>query len=249
MSCAEGGRGGRGGRRSTKRSSPRMSRKVKFEPPPSPIRVASTGPRAEAVGVEERLDVLLHDQRWKHGAMLCPMRRRLYLLRHAEVSYVGERDPETVRLTERGREQAAAARAALEGVEVDLLVTSSLPRTVETAALVAPGRRPEQWARVRRVAWRPARRARACGARACLRRCPAHPRGVGAVPRRRIARRSARPRPSGVRTARRTRVEHRARRLSRWRQPDPSLAGACRRPLVLQRVRAGAGVHQRARCG
>jgi broad specificity phosphatase PhoE len=59
-------------------------------------------------------------------------------MRHAEVSYVGERDPEVVRLTERGLEQAAAARHALEDVAVDLVVTSSLPRTVETAAVVAP---------------------------------------------------------------------------------------------------------------
>ena len=44
MSCADGGSGGRGGRRSTKRSAPRSSRKVKFEPPPSPIRRAATGP-------------------------------------------------------------------------------------------------------------------------------------------------------------------------------------------------------------
>ena len=43
-SCAEGGRGGRGGRRSTNRSAPRSSRKVKFEPPPSPIRRARTSP-------------------------------------------------------------------------------------------------------------------------------------------------------------------------------------------------------------
>jgi probable phosphoglycerate mutase len=74
------------------------------------------------------------------------MRRRLYLLRHAEVSYAGELNPETVMLTEEGREQARAARRALEGVEFDLLVTSGLPRTVETAALIAPGREPERWA-------------------------------------------------------------------------------------------------------
>jgi broad specificity phosphatase PhoE len=72
------------------------------------------------------------------------MRRRLYLMRHAEVSYLGERDPEVVRLTERGREQAAAARQALAGVELDTVVTSSLPRTIETAAVVVPGREPEQ---------------------------------------------------------------------------------------------------------
>ena len=67
------------------------------------------------------------------------------MLRHAEVSYVGERDPGSVLLTERGREQAAAARTALADIEFDLLVTSSLPRTVETAAIVAPGLEPEQW--------------------------------------------------------------------------------------------------------
>ena len=67
--------------------------------------------------------------------MLCTLRRRLYLMRHAEVSYVGERDPEVVRLTERGLEQAAAAHRALEDVSFDLVVTSSLPRTVETASV------------------------------------------------------------------------------------------------------------------
>jgi probable phosphoglycerate mutase len=72
------------------------------------------------------------------------MRRRLYLMRHAEVSYVGERDPEVVRLTERGLGQAAAARAALEDVQFDLVVTSSLPRTVETATIVAPDSEIEQ---------------------------------------------------------------------------------------------------------
>jgi broad specificity phosphatase PhoE len=76
--------------------------------------------------------------------MLCGMRRRLYLMRHAEVSYVGERDPETVRLTERGLEQAAAAQRALADVDFDRVVTSGLPRTVETAAVVAPGREPER---------------------------------------------------------------------------------------------------------
>jgi len=66
-------------------------------------------------------------------------------MRHAEVSYVGERDPEVVRLTERGLEQAAAARRALADVGFDLVVTSSLPRTVETAEVVAPDSEPERW--------------------------------------------------------------------------------------------------------
>lgn len=50
-----------------------------------------------------------------------------------------------MRLTARGLEQAAAAGRALADVELDLVVTSSLPRTIETAAVVAPGREPEQW--------------------------------------------------------------------------------------------------------
>ncbi|HZQ81099.1 MAG TPA: histidine phosphatase family protein [Gaiellaceae bacterium] len=73
------------------------------------------------------------------------MRRRLYLMRHAEVSYVGERDPEVVHLTPRGLEQAEAARRALEGIELDLVVTSGLPRTIETAEVVAPGHELEAW--------------------------------------------------------------------------------------------------------
>lgn len=65
-------------------------------------------------------------------------------MRHAEVSYVGERDPEVVRLTARGLEQAAAAQRALEDVPFDIVVTSSLPRTVETASVVAPRSEPLQ---------------------------------------------------------------------------------------------------------
>lgn len=77
--------------------------------------------------------------------MLRGVRRRLYLMRHAEVSYLGAADPETVRLTERGLEQAAAAQRALAGVAFDTVVTSSLPRTVETASVVVPGREPDRW--------------------------------------------------------------------------------------------------------
>lgn len=77
--------------------------------------------------------------------MLRAVRRRLYLMRHAEVRYVGERDIEAVRLTERGLEQAAAARRALDDVEFDLVLTSGLPRTVETAEVVAPETEAERW--------------------------------------------------------------------------------------------------------
>src|SRR5206468_6209987 len=50
-----------------------------------------------------------------------------------------------VRLTERGIEQAVAARRALEELDFDLVVTSGLPRTVETADVVAPGAGVERW--------------------------------------------------------------------------------------------------------
>jgi probable phosphoglycerate mutase len=77
------------------------------------------------------------------------MRRRLYLMRHADVSYVDGAgspvNPEAVPLTPRGLEQAAAAREALAGVELNLVVASDLPRTAETAAIVAPGHEVEHW--------------------------------------------------------------------------------------------------------
>ncbi|MEO5576857.1 MAG: histidine phosphatase family protein [Gaiellaceae bacterium] len=70
-------------------------------------------------------------------------------MRHAEVSYVDETgrpiSPEQVPLTENGRAQAAAARDALAGVELDLVVASDLPRTAETAEIVAPGHEVERW--------------------------------------------------------------------------------------------------------
>ena len=77
------------------------------------------------------------------------MRRRLYLMRHADVSYVDGAgrpvEPAAVPLTPKGLEQAAAAREALAGVELDLVVASDLPRTAETAAIVAPGHEVERW--------------------------------------------------------------------------------------------------------
>lgn len=70
-------------------------------------------------------------------------------MRHGDVSYVdgaGEPvHPESVPLTDTGREQAAAARDVLAGVDFDLVVASDLPRTLETAEIVAPGHRVELW--------------------------------------------------------------------------------------------------------
>jgi broad specificity phosphatase PhoE len=70
-------------------------------------------------------------------------RRRIYLMRHAQVRYFEGLDPEQVVLTEEGRQQADAARAALERVHFDRVVTSGLTRTLETAGIVAPNTVPE----------------------------------------------------------------------------------------------------------
>jgi probable phosphoglycerate mutase len=71
-------------------------------------------------------------------------RRRIYLVRHAEVSYFDAQgqplDPRQVPLTERGRQQAAAAGALLAEVSFDLAVCSGLPRTEETARQILHGR-------------------------------------------------------------------------------------------------------------
>lgn len=65
-------------------------------------------------------------------------RRRIYLMRHAQVRYFEGIHPHEVLLTEDGRVQAAAARDALAAVQFDRVITSGLPRTLETARTVAP---------------------------------------------------------------------------------------------------------------
>jgi broad specificity phosphatase PhoE len=70
-------------------------------------------------------------------------RRRIYLMRHAQVRYFEGVPPEDVRLTEEGRRQAEAARRELEAVAFDRVVTSGLPRTTDTARIVAPDHEPE----------------------------------------------------------------------------------------------------------
>jgi len=68
------------------------------------------------------------------------LRRRIYLMRHAAVSYFDAAgkplDPRHVPLTARGRRQARAAGEQLAAVAFDLAVCSGLPRTAETARLV-----------------------------------------------------------------------------------------------------------------
>jgi probable phosphoglycerate mutase len=71
-----------------------------------------------------------------------PTRRRLYVMRHGDVTYFDDTgrtiDPDTVPLNENGRAQATAAGAAFaaQGVRFDRVIVSGLPRTVETAQRV-----------------------------------------------------------------------------------------------------------------
>jgi broad specificity phosphatase PhoE len=70
-------------------------------------------------------------------------------MRHAEVSYVGSDgvpvNPDHVSLNDEGRAQAEAAARALSCVAFDRVISSGLPRTVETAELVAPAHELEHW--------------------------------------------------------------------------------------------------------
>ena len=71
--------------------------------------------------------------------MQLPTRRRVYLLRHGDVSYFPEGrpvPPEGVPLNDEGRAQAQAAARALAEVSFDRAISSGLPRTDETAAIV-----------------------------------------------------------------------------------------------------------------
>jgi probable phosphoglycerate mutase len=75
--------------------------------------------------------------------MQLPIRRRVYLLRHGEVSYFPDGrpvPPEGVPLNDEGRAQAAAAARALADIPFDRAISSGLPRTDETAAIVVGGR-------------------------------------------------------------------------------------------------------------
>jgi broad specificity phosphatase PhoE len=83
------------------------------------------------------------------------VRRRLYVMRHGAVAYFDADGqpvaPDDVPLTEEGRAQAQAARTLLAGIELDRVIASDLPRTQETAALVAPGRVVETWPELREI--------------------------------------------------------------------------------------------------
>jgi broad specificity phosphatase PhoE len=75
-------------------------------------------------------------------------------MRHGRVAYFDEGRPlrpEDVPLTEEGKEQARAAATALEGIRFDRVITSGLPRTIETARIVAAGAEPESWPELREI--------------------------------------------------------------------------------------------------
>jgi broad specificity phosphatase PhoE len=81
-------------------------------------------------------------------------RRRIYLMRHAAVAYFEDGrplHPDRVPLTDEGREQARAAAALLDGIVFDRVVTSGLPRALETARIVAPSIEPESWPDLREI--------------------------------------------------------------------------------------------------
>ncbi len=83
--------------------------------------------------------------------MTAHARRRIYLMRHAQVRYFQGQHPHEVLLTDDGRRQAETAAEALRGAVFDRVVTSGLARTLETAQIVAPGREPEHNPELREI--------------------------------------------------------------------------------------------------
>jgi probable phosphoglycerate mutase len=73
-----------------------------------------------------------------------PARRRIYLVRHGDVTYFDEYGqpfrPDTVPLNATGKKQAEAVARDLASVPLDRVLTSDLPRCVETAAILTAGR-------------------------------------------------------------------------------------------------------------
>jgi probable phosphoglycerate mutase len=76
-------------------------------------------------------------------------------MRHGAVAYFDADGrpvaPDDVPLTSEGRAQADAARELLADVRLDRVIASGLPRTTETASLVAPGVEIELWPDLREI--------------------------------------------------------------------------------------------------
>jgi broad specificity phosphatase PhoE len=72
------------------------------------------------------------------------IRRRVFLVRHGEVSYFDANGrplrPDMVPLNDEGRSQAAAAAQVLAAVPFDRVISSGLPRSDETARIIAADR-------------------------------------------------------------------------------------------------------------
>ena len=73
------------------------------------------------------------------------VRRRVYLFRHGDVSYVTQdgsivADPRAVHLTSQGQEEADAMNRMMAEVPVDRAVCSGLPRTRQTIERILAGR-------------------------------------------------------------------------------------------------------------
>ncbi len=83
------------------------------------------------------------------------MRRRLFLMRHGEVTYFDAdgqpHRPDEVGLNAAGRRQAHAAAEALREIAFDRVVASNLRRAVETARIVAPEAKVEEWPELREL--------------------------------------------------------------------------------------------------
>jgi len=83
------------------------------------------------------------------------MRRRLYLMRHGDVTYFDAHGhphrPDEVGLNEDGKRQAQAAAEALREVTFDRVLASNLRRSIETARIVAPQAEVEEWPELREL--------------------------------------------------------------------------------------------------
>jgi probable phosphoglycerate mutase len=76
-------------------------------------------------------------------------------MRHGQVAYFADGTPvapDDVQLTDEGRRETRVAAGALAGITFDRVITSGLPRTVETAQIVAPSRESEVWPELRELA-------------------------------------------------------------------------------------------------
>jgi probable phosphoglycerate mutase len=81
-------------------------------------------------------------------------RRRIYLMRHGQVAYFVDGRavrPDHLRLTDDGRRETQLTAEALAQISFDRVITSGLPRAVETAAIVAPHAELEAWPELREL--------------------------------------------------------------------------------------------------